>query len=417
MNRIGERMDDEIPITQAAYRKSRSTTEHVFAVKNVIERTLNAKNETVYLILLDMSKAFDTIQRKELINNLQQTINADEIYLIKKMLEVSLQVRCGDSLSDTFQTDTGTPQGDSASANIFTYYLAKSLGDRTPAIHDHQYHHQEVRNNEIPDELTEHNYSICTQVEHVNIEMEYADDLSKVTSDYSNMQRYEVEKPIKLKEKGLTVNNEKTERYVINKKHSEWKKCKLLGSLLDTQEDIKRRKSLAITTANSLNHLFSNDKLTIATKMKVIDVYVEPIFLYNSETWVLNKADEQSIDAFQRQIMRKYVFNVKWPNTMSNEIVYQRSKAEPWRKKIVRKRLKWFGKLATLPQDIPANEALRYGLVDFKKPRGKPKTTWISKVKKELSEMNFSWDEARDFSKENPNEWILLVERFARNLL
>ena len=205
--------------------------------------------------------------------------------------------------------------------------------------------------------------------------MEYADDLSKVTSDYSNMQRYEVEKPIKLKEKGLTVNNEKTERYVINKKHSEWKKCKLLGSLLDTQEDIKRRKSLAITTANSLNHLFSNDKLTIATKMKVIDVYVEPIFLYNSETWVLNKADEQSIDAFQRQIMRKYVFNVKWPNTMSNEIVYQRSKAEPWRKKIVRKRLKWFGKLATLPQDIPANEALRYGLVDFKKPRGKPKTT------------------------------------------
>ena len=161
MNRIGERMDDEIPITQAAYRKSRSTTEHVFAVKNVIERTLNAKNETVYLILLDMSKAFDTIQRKELINNLQQTINADEIYLIKKMLEVSLQVRCGDSLSDTFQTDTGTPQGDSASANIFTYCLAKSLGDRTPAIHDHQYHHQEVRNNEILDELTEHNDSLC----------------------------------------------------------------------------------------------------------------------------------------------------------------------------------------------------------------------------------------------------------------
>ena len=40
MKRINSRLDTAIPISQAAYRKNRSTTEHVFATKLVIERTI-----------------------------------------------------------------------------------------------------------------------------------------------------------------------------------------------------------------------------------------------------------------------------------------------------------------------------------------------------------------------------------------
>ena len=52
IKRIGERIDRETPPTQAAYRRGISTTEHVFATKTVIERTLTPKNETVYLLSL-----------------------------------------------------------------------------------------------------------------------------------------------------------------------------------------------------------------------------------------------------------------------------------------------------------------------------------------------------------------------------
>ena len=127
MDRVDSRLDHETPIAQAAYRKERSTTEQAFAVKMVIERTTNARNETLHLVLLYMSKAFDTIKRKDLIEHLQHTIEADELHIMKKMLEVSLVVRCGDSISEPFHTDTGAPQGDCASANSFTYYLAKSI--------------------------------------------------------------------------------------------------------------------------------------------------------------------------------------------------------------------------------------------------------------------------------------------------
>ena len=77
MKRIGEKIDGEIPPSQAAYRKGRSTTEHVFSTKLVIERTLTSMNETVYLLMQDMSKAFDSINRATLIKDLDKIPQKD----------------------------------------------------------------------------------------------------------------------------------------------------------------------------------------------------------------------------------------------------------------------------------------------------------------------------------------------------
>ena len=82
MARINDKIDKEIPPSQAAYRKERSTTEHVFTCKLIIERTLSAKNETTHLLLLDMSKAFDSVNRKLLIEELEKVIGNDEPYIM-----------------------------------------------------------------------------------------------------------------------------------------------------------------------------------------------------------------------------------------------------------------------------------------------------------------------------------------------
>ena len=221
MDRVGSRLDHKTPITQAAYRKERSTTKHVFVAKMAIERTINARNEALYLVLLDMSKAFDNIKRKDLIEHLQHTIAADELHIMKKMLEVSLVVRCGDSISEPFHIDTGAPQGECASANSFTYYPAKSLQEQTPdaIIHDHHYHHQSITSHEIPHEFTEHNYAQPTEIQHFNIEMEYADDLKKLTIDHNNIHRYEHNVEENLGKKGLKVNKNKAKYYIITRQN------------------------------------------------------------------------------------------------------------------------------------------------------------------------------------------------------
>ena len=52
-----------------------------------------------------------------------------------------------------------------------------------------------------------------------------------------------------LKEGNLKVNNSKTENFIKPQRHQNdpnWRKCKLWGSIIDTSEDIKRRKSLLL---------------------------------------------------------------------------------------------------------------------------------------------------------------------------
>ena len=163
--------------------------------------------------------------------------------------------------------------------------------------------------------------------------MEYSDGISVISSDNHKTVKSERDNTNKLSKKGLSINDTKTERYTINRNNNSWKKCKLLGSLLDTDEEIKRRKSLGINAANNLEHLFKNKHLTTATKMKVMDTYVKPIFMYTSELWTTNKSHEMSIDAFQRKLIRKHVFDIKWPNKMSNEQLYEKTNAESYLEK------------------------------------------------------------------------------------
>ena len=253
MNRIGNRIDAEIPQTQAAYRSGRSTTEHVFSTNMVIERTISSKNEKIYLILLDMSKAFDSINRALLINDLQSVIDPDELHLIKILLNVQLAVKCGKAQSKYFETDIGAPQGDCASANEFTFYLAKSLTERNNTIQhiEHSYfsNHIKKQNIIISQEHTEHSYTIPTLVNHIDIDHEYADDISKITSNYSSIQYLKYHLPQQLQKRDLTINKTKTEEYIITQKKkcdNGWRSCKLLGSLLNTENDIKRGKGFAI---------------------------------------------------------------------------------------------------------------------------------------------------------------------------
>ena len=65
--------------------------------------------------------------------------------------------------------------------------------------------------------------------------MEHTDDITKPTSDSNGARNYDIDADVKLHENGLKINNSKTEKYTINRKTHTWKKCKLLGTMLDTK--------------------------------------------------------------------------------------------------------------------------------------------------------------------------------------
>ena len=99
-----------------------------------------------------------------------------------------------------------------ASALQFTYYLAKTLEPvRYNQLADYPYAEQNVRSS-IRDHITEHNYYVITKKDQIGINMEYADDISKVTSNHSSMENFKHITPEILKPRDLNVNHEKNRK-------------------------------------------------------------------------------------------------------------------------------------------------------------------------------------------------------------
>ena len=159
LKRIGKKLDEHIPLSQAAYREGRGTTEQVFAMKLLAEKAVTSSDYTTYILMMDMSKAFDTVSRPTLINDLKQILMSDELHLIKLLIQnVQLSVKIKGRTGPFFMTNVGTPQGDGLSPILFTLYLAKALKP-APSAH-----------------LIDHDYSACLPQSQV-IPLQYADDI------------------------------------------------------------------------------------------------------------------------------------------------------------------------------------------------------------------------------------------------
>ena len=184
------------------------------------------------------------------------------------------------------------------------------------------------------------------------------------------------------------INNSKTEEFSIERGGDDaYRSCKFLGSIPDTEADIKRRKSLCMMAYAKCKPIFFNKKLSRKTKFRVFDTYVSSVFLYNSELWTLTKKLANDIDVIQRRLIR-YILKIFYPNIVTNDVLYSRSKLKPWSEQIKKRRLKWTGHLLRLDDDTPAKRALKSYIQPAIKPRGRSKFTWITTVQKELDEID-----------------------------
>ena len=117
-----------VSLAQSAYQSGRSTSEQVFAIKVLAEKAIASSTYSIYLLLLDMSKAFDTVCRSKLLTDLQDVLEPDEMHMIAVLIsDVVLTVKVGNELGEQIKTEGGIAQGDCLCAVLFIFYLAKSL--------------------------------------------------------------------------------------------------------------------------------------------------------------------------------------------------------------------------------------------------------------------------------------------------
>ena len=91
---------------------------------------------------------------------------------------------------------------------------------------------------------------------------------------------------------------------------------------------------------------------------------------------------DTNADAFQHRLLRK-IIHVRWPRTISNKRLYERTE---YFSIIVVRRLTWLGHLLRLPADVPAQKAIQEFIKPASRPVGRPKTTWIDTVIKNIKD-------------------------------
>ena len=113
------------------------------------------------------------------------------------------------------------------------------------------------------------------EIDNVEINMEYADDIAIATTDKKVIEHIKENIPPRLQKRGLMINMSKTEEYTVKyKNEDEWKNAKILGSKLNTEEDIANRKSLSLNALTNLKEIFQNKRLSTKTKARAFEAYI-----------------------------------------------------------------------------------------------------------------------------------------------
>ena len=175
-----------------------------------------------------------------------------------------------------------------------------------------------------------------------------------------------------LAEDNLFVNEAKTEitkveRKIRKKKNEnyqnkseDWRHVTKLGSKLGDAEDVLKRKQLAAGKLKEMNNIWiRNQQVSRKTKIRLYKAIVKPVLLYNASTWGLNKSDEESLNSFHRQQLRK-VLNVKYPDRMKNKEVYRITDERPISLQIIQSRWKLFGHILRLNEETPAKKSMKH---------------------------------------------------------
>jgi hypothetical protein len=214
-----------------------------------------------------------------------------------------------------------------------------------------------------------------------------------------------------LQKVGLSINISKTKEIQANVRNN--KEIKLqdnvvervdrftyLGSTVTknsgTEEDVLNRISRATTAFVQLYSIWKNKQITQRTKLRISETNVKAILLYGCETWKITQTIVSKLQTFINRCLRK-ICNIHWPQIVTNEELWKKTKQEKIEKQIKKRKWKWIGytlrKEGTVERDAPDWNPQGY------RRRGRPQETWRRTVIRDLEEKGKHWSEIKELAR------------------
>ena len=248
-----------------------------------------------------------------------EKVEEDELRIIRFFLsDTIINTRInGATKEKPFESNIGAPQGDSLSPVLFSIYLENAM--------------KEVRTI-LPRPTSDFEKTLPT-------ELVYADDVDFIDLEFADIA--EVQKT--LKKYNLLVNADKTEQTTLSRSGHEYKNAKKVGTLIGDEEDINNRKRLSTAALAKLQNIWINgDKVKRKTTIKLYRMLVKSVLSYNCGIWALTKTEQEKLNAFHRQQLRK-ILNIKYPVKITNSSLYEKCNGCPLTITLLESRWRLFG--------------------------------------------------------------------------
>ena len=403
------------PESQCGFRAGRSTIDMIFSVRQLQEKC-QEQNKPLFLAFLDLKKAFDLVSRSGLFQLLEKIGCPPKLHSIVESFHTDMQstVCFNGATSDPFPINSGVKQGCVLAPTLvgifFSMLLPHAFKDNEDGIYLHTRSDGKLYN------LAR--LRAKTKVRHVTIrEVLFADDAAMATHTEEALQRLIDRFALACDDFGLTISIKKTEvlgqgttappnirigSQVLNAVDRFQYLVSTISSNLSLEPEISSRIAKASEVMSKLHkRVWSNNNLTVNTKMQVYKACVLSTLLYSSESWTSYAAQERRLNTFHLRCLRR-ILGIKWQDRIPNTDVLEQAGLPTIFTLLSQRRIRWLGHVRRMKDGRIPKDLLYDELSEGSRPRGRPRLRFKDTCKRDLKSARIeaqSWEdlaESRD---------------------
>ena len=401
LERLKNHIYATIDATQAGFRPESSCADHINTVRIIIEQCAAFKQD-LHLLFIDFEKAFDSVHRESLWKALRRRGVPDKIITMIKATYTGAKCRVlhKSKLSEQFEVNSGVRQGCILSPVLFLLVINDVL--------------EAALNPLVSCGLRWKMPSLADNLKHID----YADDICLLAEKLSDVAKMSNALNTHALRAGLKINIGKTkllslpasertisicDEQIENVNSFTYLGCELAEGG-GTMEDVDKRICKARGVFGMMCPIWRNSTLRRNTKIRLFRSNVLSVLLYGSSSWKVTKTVSSKLQVFVNRCLRN-IFRIFWPNKISNVELLQLAKMEPVDSLIRRQKWRWIGHTLRKDDSCIAKKAMEWNPVSAGSlPRGRPRETWRTAVKKEAGEIKKSWSELKNIAK-NRTRW------------